>query len=255
MKKIIQIVMLAGVMTLAFSACKKEETQDPPASQFGDFKLVFDAVWAANMDPFFMNAQIFHPKTGDSLTFTTFKFYVSNIKLKKSDGTLWEANESYHLVDLADPTRLTFDFTNIPAGTYTGVLLTMGVDSARNVSGNQDGDLDPVLGMYWNATDGYIMIKAEGQAPQSPTGTFAYHLGGFSGPDKVVMDRDINFPTSGPLTISANSTPNLHIVVNPARLFHSYGSVTNGPEILAPGFDAATMAFTFNDWVRFSQIN
>lgn len=247
--------MLAGVIMLAFSSCKKEENNDPPAPTTGDFKVEFDAVWAANMDPFNMNTKMFHPKTGDSLTFTTFKFYVSNIKLKNADGTLWEVEESYHLVDLSDPTAVVFDFSNVPSGTYTGMYLTMGVDSARNVSGAQEGALDPANGMFWSWNSGYIMIKAEGLSPQGTGGSFTYHLGGFSGPDNTVMVKDINFPAAGPLTISPSGTPTIHILTNPARLFHSYGSVSNGSVIMSPGPDAATMAFTFNDWVRLDHIH
>jgi hypothetical protein len=69
-----------------------------------------------------------------------------------------------------------FDFINVPAGTYTGMYLTMGVDSARNVSGAQEGALDPANGMFWSWTSGYIMIKAEGLSPQGAGGSFTYHL-------------------------------------------------------------------------------
>jgi hypothetical protein len=255
MKKFTYIAVLAGAIMLAFSGCEKATTEDPPEPQFGDFKVEFDAVWAASMLPFDMNTKLFHPKTGDSLTFTTFKFYVSNIKLKKADGTLWEDEESYYLVDLSDPSAVVFDFINVPAGTYTGMYLTMGVDSARNVSGAQEGALDPANGMFWSWTSGYIMIKAEGLSPQGAGGSFTYHLGGFSGPDNVVMEKDINFPSAGPMTVSPNATPTVHMVINPARLFHSYGSVANGSVIMSPGPDAATMAFTFNDWVRLDHIH
>jgi hypothetical protein len=255
MKKIMQLAMLAGVLMLALNSCKKEETTDPPTPTVGDFKVEFDHVWAANMDPFSMNMQMFHPKTGDSLTFTTFKYYVSNIKLKNADGSVWEAENSYFLVDVDDPTSLVFEFDNVPNGTYTGMYLTMGVDSARNVSGAQEGALDPANGMFWSWNSGYIMIKAEGLSPQSTSGSFTYHLGGFAGPDKTVMEKEIGFPTAGPLTISPTATPTVHMLANPARLFHTYGSVSNGSVIMTPGFDAGVMAFTFNDWVRLDHIH
>ncbi len=255
MKKFMHIAMLAGVIMLAFSGCKKEEEDNPPTPKVGHFNVEFDHVWAASMDPFYMNQQLFHPKTGDSLTFTTMKYYVSNIKLKNADGTLWEAEESYHLMDASDPASLVISFTNVPAGTYTGMYITMGVDSARNVSGAQDGALDPANGMFWSWNSGYIMIKAEGLSPQGTGGSFTYHLGGYSGPDKTIMVKDINFPAAGPLTISPNGTPTVHMLANPARLFHSYGSVSNGSVIMAPGPDAAMMAFTFNDWVILDHIH
>ena len=254
MKNFTYIAMLAGVLMLAITGCKKEEStlKTPPK---GDFKIEFEHVWAANLDPFYMNTKMFHPKTGDSLTFTTMKYYISNIKLINADGTTWDDEESYYLLDVSDPTSLVINFANVPVGTYTGMYLTMGVDSARNVSGAQEGALDPANGMFWSWNSGYIMIKAEGLSPQGTGGSFTYHLGGFSGSDKAVLDKQVNFPTAGPLTISPNGTPTIHMLANPARLFHTYGSVANGSVIMAPGVNAGIMAFDFQDWVKLDHIH
>ncbi len=249
-----QITMIIGVLMVLVAGCKKEEN-NPPAPKEGDFKIEFEHVWAANMDPFDLNSKLLHPKTGDSLTYLTFKYYISNIKLEKTDGSLWEDEESYYLLDLSDPTSLVLDFTNVPTGTYTKMYLTLGVDSARNVSGAQEGALDPANGMFWSWNSGYIMIKAEGLSPQGTGGSFTYHLGGFAGPNKAVLEKEIAFPTAGPLSISPNGTPTIHMLANPARLFHTYGSVANGSVIMAPGVNAGTMAFDFQDWTRLDHIH
>lgn len=247
--------MLAGLVVLTFTACEKEKEEKPPGSLTGAFTLEFEHVWGSNMSPFEMNTLMNHPKTGDELTFTTFKYYVSNVGLKKADGTVWLAEESYHLVDASDASSLEIDFENVPQGTYTGMVFMMGVDSIRNVSGAQEGALDPANGMLWDWNTGYIMIKAEGLSPQSSTGSYAYHLGGFYGPDKAVMPRDAAFNSAMPLTIAPNAKPTVHMLANPARLFHTYGSVSNGSTIHMPSENAGIMASDFQSWVRFDHIH
>lgn len=253
MKKIMYIAMLAGVLMLAITGCKKEEPT-PSTPQKGDVKIEFNHVWAANELPFFMNTDMFHPKTGDTLNFSEFKYYVCNFSLVREDNTVWESDDFYHLIDLEDPTTLNWVFSNLPVGTYVSMQFTLGVDSARTVNGPQTGDLDPSNGMYWNATDGYIMVKAEGFAPHPTNASFTYHLGGFQGPDKIIMVKDITFPAANLLKITGTSTPKLTFVSNPARLFHNYGSVSTG-DVTAPGVDAFTLANAFFDAVRLNEIS
>jgi len=85
-------------------------------------------------------------------------------------------------------------FTDVPAGTYTGVRLVVGIDSASNANGPGMGDLSQDKNMFWDNTQGYIMIKAEGTSPQSNSGTFAYQLGGYTGDFKTQLQRDLIIP-------------------------------------------------------------
>ncbi|MCU0495618.1 MAG: hypothetical protein MUD01_28865, partial [Chloroflexaceae bacterium] len=51
---------------------------------------------------FSLNNPLIHPMTNDTLTFTTMKYYVSNLKLKLADGSWWVHPESYFLVDASN---------------------------------------------------------------------------------------------------------------------------------------------------------
>jgi len=255
-KHFLKIIMLA-VTSFMIVSCDKDEKDDDttPTATFGEFNLDMEYVWAMSMSPFTLNQMLYHPMTGDSLNFSTMKHYISNIKLKRSNGTYWVANESYHLMDASVPSSLSLNFTNVPSGEYVAMEVTFGVDSARNVSGAQVGALDPANGMFWSWTTGYIMIKAEGTSPQSSNGTFSYHLGGFSGSNSTVSVRELSFPGGVKLTIGPSLNPTVHMMANPARLFHSYGSVSNGEMIHMPGANAKTMASDFNNWVMIDQID
>ena len=252
MKKLFPILVIVLLSTVVFTSCKDDEPVITTAP--GTVEFEFEYVWAAGEAPFALNKALFHMRTGDTLTFQSFKNYVSNIALKKDDGTYWIAPNSYHLIDAADKASMKVVFTDVPAGTYTGVQLVVGVDSAANADGPKLGDLSADNKMFWDNSNGYIMIKAEGTSPQSKSGTFAYHLGGFTGDFKTQLKRDLIMPGESTISIDGN-TSKVKLRMNPARLFHSYGSVVNGDSITTPGENAFTVASRFNTWVKIHEIS
>jgi hypothetical protein len=255
MKLISKFALLMGAAIITATSCKKDEpTPVDPTPQFGKVEIEWEQVWGSNMAAFSLNTPLTHPITSDVLTFTTFKYYVSNIKLKKSDGTWFIVPNSYYLVDASIEESKHILLENVPAGDYTEMEFVMGVDSIMNVSGAQEGALSPTNQLFWSWTTGYIMIKAEGTSPQSSSGNFAYHLGGFSGPNNVVMTRTVGFEGQV-LKIAPGTKPALHMYANPARLWHSAGSVSGGSTIHMPGPKAKMMADDFNSWVRFDHIH
>ncbi len=246
-------------MTLMFSAilssCKKEDPA-PPADKKGTFNIQFKHVFGPSELPFELNKQLVHPKTGDSLTFTMLRYYVSNIKLVKNDGSIWAEDNSYHIVDVSDPSSVTIALSNVPAGSYRELQYTMGVDSVRNFSGAQDGALAPSNGMFWSWSTGYIFLKAEGNSPQAlnPNNFFMFHLGGFVAPNNIVTNKTADF-SSANLQISESTSPVVHITANPARLWHSAQSVSVLNTIHMPGAAATQMATDFYSNIYFDRID
>jgi len=254
-KNIFAISALA-LLTIV-SACKKdkEEDKDNNVNPVGKFLFEFDHVWGMNMAPFSLNTPLRHPMSGDTMTFTTLRYYISNIKLKKTDGTWFNEPESYHIVDASSAASSTLEIKNIPAGDYTELRYTVGVDSTRNVSGAQTGALSPSNGMFWSWNTGYIMIKAEGTSPQSPNGSFSFHLGGFRPENNIVTELSTDF-NGQLLRISPNAAPKIHMYANPARFRHTLGSLSNGASTVhMPGANAQTMANDFISWIRFDHMH
>jgi len=253
------IIKLSSLAILAFAlflnSCKDEEKVDPvPTETKGTLSIDFDHVWAMSGASFSMNKMLFHPMTSDSLNFTKLQYYVSNVQLKKSDGTWWICPESYYLIDLSKPASLEVSISDIPSGTYTEMSYTMGVDSLRNVSGAQTGALSTANGMFWDWNSGYIMLKAEGMSPNSTSKNFVFHLGGFKGVNNIVTKKNTNFG-GGSLIIGAGLTPSVGIKVNPARLWHSSPSVSTVNMIQMPGAAAKQMAKDFYDAIIFDHIH
>ncbi len=240
--KIIFAILLLASFSL--TSCKKEKE--------GTVKIVFNYVWGSSEGPFALGTQLVHPRTQDSLTFNLFKFYVSNIKLKKEDGTYYEVSESYYLMDASSVEKSTITLTNVPSGKYVGIEYVMGVDSTRNVSGAQTGALSTSEGMFWSWNSGYIMLKAEGNSPQSTTGAFSFHLGGFSGANNIVTARQ-NLFNAEVMDVHGHTNV-INMKVNPARLWHTADGVATTNTLHMPGATAKTMATDFYAVVNFNNL-
>ena len=253
MKSFYSLLLAAMAGAFMWSSCEKNEDPPNPVVKTGKLAIRFQHVWGMNAVPIDINQKIFHPRTSDTLTLTAFKYYVSHIEVKKADGDWYAEEEVYHLIELGDPSTHIITMDNLPVGDYDEIKFVMGIDSLRNTGGGQPGDLDPAKGMFWNFTDGYIMVKSEGISPQSPTGTFTYHLGGFAGPHKNVLPKYQQLHNK-PAMVRENKTPSFVITANPAKIFHNHGSVTNGHEITSPGPDAHEMGFDFQDAVMVSGV-
>ena len=249
LKSIILFSALIGAVTL--TSCKKDKHDHDHDPEPGTVKVIVDHKWGMSGASFALNTELVHPMNSDVMTFTTFKYYVSNFKLKKTDGTWWSHPESYFIVDLSNPSSLTVSLTNVPAGDYTDLEYTLGVDSLRNVSGAQTGALSTSNGMFWSWNTGYIMLKAEGTSPQSGTGNFAFHLGGFQGTNNIVTTKTVSFGTV--LKVEKENNTEVHLIANPAKLFHA-DPLSSGTNVMMPGAKAKSMADNFYGGFAFDKI-
>lgn len=167
---------------------------------------------------FNLNNETYTNASGDSLEFTTLKYYISNIRLLKTGGEGWSETESYHLVDLSSAATTTITLSDVEAAEYTGIQFLIGVDSARNVSGAQTGALDPANNMFWSWNTGYIFLKAEGNSPQSSSGSFAYHIGGFQGANAGLRWITLDFGANTLIVQEGNENMS-HLSVDVKKLF------------------------------------
>lgn len=241
------------VAALSVTSCKKDDNTTP-TSTTGTVEINMAHRWGNSTTNFLLNMELVHPMTNDTMTFTTFKYYVSNIKFKKADGTWYVHPESYFLVDLSTSGSEILSVPNVPVGEYTDMEYTMGVDSLRNVFGAQTGALAVANNMFWSWNSGYIMVKAEGTSPNSGSGSFAFHLGGFMGTNNVVTTNSVNF-TGNSLTVTGGKTSEVHMIVNPAKLWHSAASLATTSSLMMPGATAKTMATDFYSGITFDHIH
>lgn len=163
-----------------------------------------------------------------------FKYYISNIKMISNDGDTISIPDTYFLIDHAHQPSMNSLF-NVPAGEYYAMSFLIGIDDARNHSGPGTGALDPALGMYWNATDGYIMGKLEGTSPSStlPGNAFSYHVGGTRDPYNVLATRD--FKLGGSVSVQPNRKTVINMTADALTWFRNPHGISFSTNCTGPG--------------------
>ena len=170
--------------------------------------------------------------SGDAFTLSKLRYYLSNFRLRRADGSWFvapqsaESSEGYHLVDAAVPASTTFEIANVPAGNYTGIEFLIGIDAARNHAGAQTGALDPARGLFWSWKTGYIFFQFEGHSPQSTSSgqTLTYHVGG-----DATAARTVLLPLAPkPARVEARLVPTIHLKADVGRLFDAPNAIRFG---------------------------
>lgn len=151
---------------------------------------------------------------GETLQLKRLQYYLANPRLLRVDGQ-WvapkrdpQSADGYYLIDLAQPASAHLRLPPVPAGEYSGLELSVGVDAGRNGSGAQAGALDPAHGLFWTWATGYIHFKLEGRSPASTAADHAVtlHLGG-NGLQRTVF---LSFAAK-PLKVAAGIQPTVHL--------------------------------------------
>lgn len=171
------------VLGMAVFAC--HETELTP---MGRMRIAFDNVVGSS--DLKLSTGAYQNAVGEPFTVTKFNYFVSNIRLRKEDGSEFVVpqDSSYFLIQEEKPASQTITLSHVPTGNYTGMTFVVGVDSARSLAdiSKRTGVLDPGLndGMYWEWNSGYIFLKLEGTstvAPAAQNNAFFCHIGGFGG--------------------------------------------------------------------------
>lgn len=255
MKKIISITLIL-ISVFSLNSCKndKDDTPTPANNDNGTATIMFEHKFGQNN---FVLGTEYTNGSNEKITFATVKYYISNIKLTKTDNTVWSQPDSYYLVDVSSAASTKLSLSNIPAGSYKSITYTIGVDSTRNVSGAQTGALDPANTMFWSWNSGYIFMKFEGTSPQAPANTFSYHIGGFSGANNAIRTNTINFSTTN-LEVKSGATPMVHLSTNVQKVFDGLGatiSVATFDKTHMPGQQAVKVADNFAGAISLDHIH
>lgn len=242
---VLAIMMIAGT----FSSCKKEQNNE---IQTGKFILEFEHIWGSGNDMEF-NQELVHPVLGDTMKIYKLRYYISNIKLKKTDNTWWSQSESYYLVDPLISKGNLLEISGVPIADYTEIEYTIGVDSIRNVSGAQSGALSAINDMFWSWKSGYIFYKIEGTFKNGTGGNLAYHIGGFSGPTNAIRINSHNL--GGPMMIKPTTVPQVHLSVDVSKVFQGTIKPKNISNVMMPGANASIISVNYSGGFEFEHLH
>lgn len=235
-------MLLIGLLA---QSCNRET---PPALEPGHFQLALDNV-VGDKDLQLGNTSYTNGGK-EAFTVTTLNYYVTNIRLRRADGTDYVVpqDSSYFLVRESDPATQLITLRNVPVGDYTGINYLLGVDSLRNTMGidRRKGVLDPggghTGGMYWDWNTGYIHLKFEGNSPQLPDGSFLYHIGLFGGYNARTLNnlRTINLTFDQPARVAPGQFPKIQVEADVLSIFDGASPlrITQQPLIMISNLSA-----------------
>lgn len=255
MKTILKLVFL-GAFFFIFS-CSKDKSEETGA-QNGVAAVRLNFANMAGSDALLFGS-VYQTSLGEDISLHTFKYYISNISFKEA-GTTNEiiAPETYHLVDHSDPTTYSF-ILNLPAVQLSQIRFLLGVDSTKNVSGAQSGDLDPAKEMFWTWNSGYIMAKLEGSSSFSSEveNAVTYHIGGFRTGENVTRQIVLDFPAGEHLALVDHKTADVFIRADALKWFSGVNAlrIEEHPTCTTPGSLATSIAGNYANMFSISGVN
>ena len=172
---------LAVCALLVTASCRYKEkvlvvTPEPSTPLYGSLTVKFSN--EAGGTPIVMGSGTYTNAAGNAYKVDLLKYFVSNFTLIKSDNS--EHNfANYKLINAADTSTCSFTLDSVANGTYKAVRFYIGVDSAKNHTLLNEGDLNASNGMTWTWSTGYIFFKHEGTFINDTGGTsvLLYHYG------------------------------------------------------------------------------
>lgn len=227
MKTIIKkVTLLTALLAVAITGCKKdkEDNLNPtPTVQTQELSLVFKPVAGAD-DVDFASA---HTTTsGQKFTLSTLRFYMSNIRLIKSDGAEYPLTGKYLLID---PTTSHFHLGGVPVGDYKGLKFSVGIDSATNhmdptVYPSTNPLAEQTPSMHWTWNSGYIFLMVEGSCDTTVSNTDTLTLGQYShsmyfhlGMDMLLRNVDLS---NSAFTVTSGTDKYVYIQTDVNELFN-----------------------------------
>jgi hypothetical protein len=152
--------LLSLIMIVFLLGCNDDEpVKDDPKPTNGS--LTVNLSHSFKTIPFNFTSN-FVTDLNDTIKFSEFVYYISNISLQNDAGN-WVKFGNYNLVDFSDPNSSKLTLANLPGATYKKLRFFVGVDSIANSTGAQEGALNPSNGMFWSWATGYIFIRMQGR--------------------------------------------------------------------------------------------
>lgn len=229
------IFLFVSVLVFAASCKKDSTTPEFSSTDKGGIGIEFDNV-AGNED-LVLNTGVYTNAAGETYSITKFNYYISNIVLHNENGTDYTVpkDDSYFLIQESDESTHVVELSDVPAGNYTGITFTVGVDSLKCTAPVEErtGVLDPAAGgadMYWGWNSGYIFLKMEGTSTASEMGDFYYHIGGFGGYSSATINNiktiSLTIPGGVSATVRKDITPDMHLFVDAKKVLDGTTNVS-----------------------------
>ncbi len=223
-------LFLYTFLLIAILSC----SQDDEGATFGKVEIEFDNVVGTADLQLDTDNEPYTNSTGEPYKVSALRYYISRIKLKRSDGTVYEdevsadGSKGYYLIDESEAASQVVELENVPVGDYTEMTFTIGVDANQVAEGAQTGVLDVTKGMFWDWNSGYIFVMLEGISSVSSDKDkyILYHVGGYkSDPANNLRTKTVAMG-SETAQVSSTATPEIHMIVDVNKFFQSPNEIS-----------------------------
>lgn len=254
-----RIIILSSISLLMLNSCKKDDAPEYNSNVMAELSVEFDNI--AGSEDLALNTGTYTNASGENFTVSKLKYYVSNFRLTRTDGTEYIVPQEscYFLIDERDESTHE-PVLEVPEGEYKSISFVLGVDSLRNTMdiSYRTGVLDPTgagADMYWGWNSGYIFFKMEGTSPASMMGDFMYHIGGFGGYSSATINNlktiTLDLTSRGVPKVKSTKETNIHLMVDVEKMFTGSAniSIATDPMVM---FDplSTTIANNYANMIR-----
>jgi hypothetical protein len=243
MNKIVCVFITASLLV---ASCHKDSNEYDNSVK-ANLSVEFDNVVGAT--DLQLNTGSYTNAAGESYKITKLKYYVSNFKVTKTDGSAYTVpqNDCYFIIDESNASTH-HPLLQVPEGEYKTLSFVVGVDSLRNTMdvSQRTGNLDisaAAADLYWSWNSGYIFFRLDGNSPviTSGGGVFQYHIGGFGGYATPTVNNlktiTIDLTGRGTAKVKAGKNTNIHLMVDVAK---SLSGTTNMSFATTPSIHSLT---------------
>jgi len=222
MKNKILIPLALLCITILTNGCKDKKVEVTPGNQTQNATLrVVPTVGSSLMNFTSVNTTA----SGQKYTLSSLRYYVSNVRLVKADGTEYPIAGKYFLVN---PATYDYDLGTVPVGDYKGIKFAVGIDSETNhkdptvyPSNNPLAIQSPAIHWSWNS--GYIFMMLEGSCDTTATNVDVLTYGQYShgmffhiGMDPLYREVDLS---NSPFSVSAATPKTITMVSDVNKIF------------------------------------
>ena len=126
MKTVLKLT-IATMLLLTVTNCKKDKVTSPEPEPLpalpvsGNLNLYFEGM--VGLESLVFSTKTYTNQIGNSYNITMAKYYISNIKLTKTDNSVFVVNNSYHIIDLSDSLLSLVKLSGVPYGNYKAIQL------------------------------------------------------------------------------------------------------------------------------------
>lgn len=222
-------LLAATALTLSFASCSKKETEEVTPQPTGTSSLDLKINTTFNTTPLALNSP-YTTSGGENVSFDQWRYWVSNVELTAKDGSTYKVPNSYYLMQELSASEAVQGFTlpagkrdavnipYLPAGEYTGIRFSLGVDQRYNdnlsLAAGELSVMQNMSNVSWMWNTSYVFTKLKGTVTPASGGARAFAIE--TGTNANYRTVTLTFPA--PISIGADYQPKVEVKADVAKM-------------------------------------